>query len=175
MKLQHYIGCQQVSARPMALGAYNQYRGWEIPADESPAREGYLIRRADGHEQWIPKEIFEATYLLMGDDPTRITEQMVDQFIRAWDSNKSRAKSTVVTATLANQYEIVESSSCVDPANYDDQLGTNIALKRIKDKVWMLLGFMLQTARYGIKRPDADAPAQIGNDESHQPETAGAH
>lgn len=25
-------------------GAYNRYRGWEIPADENPEDEGYLIR-----------------------------------------------------------------------------------------------------------------------------------
>jgi len=36
----HYIGTKQVQARPMTLGDYNAYRGWDIPADEDPTRPG---------------------------------------------------------------------------------------------------------------------------------------
>ena len=34
--------------------------------------------------------------------------------------------------------------------NYDEKLGAEICMKKIKDKVWMLLGFLLQTAVSGI-------------------------
>ena len=42
--MKKYIGAKLVQARPMTRGAYNRYRGWEIPADENPEEEGYLIQ-----------------------------------------------------------------------------------------------------------------------------------
>ena len=56
------------------------------------------------------------------------------------------ASATVVRARLCNGFEIVEASSCVSPENYDESLGRDICMEKIKDKVWMLLGFLLQTA-----------------------------
>jgi hypothetical protein len=54
-------------------------------------------------------------------------------------------KTTVVTAKLPNGFIIVESSSCVDPANYCETLGKDICLKRIENKVWELEGYKLQS------------------------------
>ena len=51
----------------------------------------------------------------------------------------------------ANGFEIVESSSCVSAENYDETLGVQICMEHIKDKIWMLLGFLLQTAVHGIE------------------------
>ena len=59
-------------------------------------------------------------------------------------------KTTVVRAVLRNGFEIVESSACVSAENYDEAMGREICLEKIKDKVWMLLGFLLQTAVHGI-------------------------
>ena len=61
-------------------------------------------------------------------------------------------KTTVVRAVLQNGFEIVESSSCVSPENYDEIVGRNICLEKIKDKIWTLLGFLLQTAVNGCNR-----------------------
>ena len=43
-----YLGTKQVLARPMTRQAYNDYRGWALPADENGADEGYLIEYVDG-------------------------------------------------------------------------------------------------------------------------------
>jgi hypothetical protein len=53
-------------------------------------------------------------------------------------------KTTVVMATLPSGFVIVESSSCVDPANYDEKIGEEICLDRIKNKIWELEGYCLQ-------------------------------
>lgn len=53
-------------------------------------------------------------------------------------------KTTVVSLKLPNGFVIVESSSCVDPANYNPELGESIAMKRIENKVWELEGYRLQ-------------------------------
>ena len=56
-----YIGTKQMHAYLMNLGDYNAFRGWTIPENEDPNREGYIVRE-DGYISWSPKEIFEASY-----------------------------------------------------------------------------------------------------------------
>lgn len=55
-----YIRCHIVEATPMTRGEYNKLRGWEIPANENPADEGYHVVYPDGYESWCPKAQFEA-------------------------------------------------------------------------------------------------------------------
>lgn len=55
---------------------------------------------------------------------------------------------TVVTVKMQNGFILCESSSCVDPANYDVNIGKEICLKKIEDKIWFLLGFLLQEDMY---------------------------
>ncbi len=56
---QKFIGTKIIHAKPMNLGDYNEYRCWDIPKDEDPAREGYLVTCEDGHESWSPTEVFD--------------------------------------------------------------------------------------------------------------------
>lgn len=53
-------------------------------------------------------------------------------------------KCTRVTVKLPNGFIITESSACVDPANFDMQLGYDICMNRIRNKVWELEGYVLQ-------------------------------
>lgn len=53
-------------------------------------------------------------------------------------------KCTVVTAQLENGFVLTESSACVDPVNYNQEIGTSICLERIKNKLWELEGYRLQ-------------------------------
>ena len=55
-----YIRMHQVEAEPMTRGDYNKHRGWEIPANENPADEGYKVTYPDGYISWCPKAQFEA-------------------------------------------------------------------------------------------------------------------
>lgn len=66
MKL--YIGTKILKAQPMNLGDYNAHRGWDIPADEDPAKEGYLVQYDNDYQSWSPKEVFEAAYRLVTSD-----------------------------------------------------------------------------------------------------------
>ena len=60
--MKKYIGVKQVEAEPMNLGDYNKERGWNIPDDEDPLREGFIIKYPDGYISWTPKEVFEEAY-----------------------------------------------------------------------------------------------------------------
>lgn len=53
-------------------------------------------------------------------------------------------KVTSVTVRLENGFCLVESSGCVDVANYDVKIGTEICMKKIEDKLWELEGYALQ-------------------------------
>lgn len=74
---QRYIGTKIITAIAMTRLAYNEYRGWDLPADENGSDEGYLVEYQDGGKpnhpghvgyiSWSPKEQFEAAYLPIGD------------------------------------------------------------------------------------------------------------
>ena len=51
---------------------------------------------------------------------------------------------TFVEVRMLNGFTVRESTTCVDPANYDEEIGKQICLKRIEDKIWMLLGYEKQ-------------------------------
>lgn len=150
-----YIGTKLVEASPMTRGAYNQYRGWQIPAEENPEDEGYLVRYSDNYETWSPKEVFEKAYLQVDDNKTlpsgvSVGQKMVEEFISHTETQTMGDRTTVVRCVLRNGFEIVESSSCVDPKNYSEKIGYEICMNKIRDKIWELLGFLLQTAWHGI-------------------------
>jgi hypothetical protein len=67
-----YIGTKLINAEAMTRGAYNIFRGWEMPADERAEEEGYLVEYLDGgkpnlpshagYVTWTPKEAFDKAY-----------------------------------------------------------------------------------------------------------------
>lgn len=75
-----------------------------------------------------------------------VTQEHIDQIINKSyiETQTILGKCTVVACQLPNGFIIVESSACVDPANYDEVLGKEICIERIKNKVWELEGYLLQ-------------------------------
>ena len=71
--MEEYIGTKIVNAEPMNLGDYNNYRGWTIPEDEDPEREGYLVKYPDDYISWSPKEVFEEAYVRTENNKLSIT------------------------------------------------------------------------------------------------------
>lgn len=67
-----HIGVKLINAFPMTRLAYNDFRGWQLPADENGADEGYLVEyldggkpntdRFDGYISWSPKDVFDNAY-----------------------------------------------------------------------------------------------------------------
>ena len=41
--MEKYIGVKEIKAKPMTRKEYCDYRGWEVPADEDPNEELYLV------------------------------------------------------------------------------------------------------------------------------------
>ena len=127
-----------------------------IPAQKD-GEDGYKVVYPDGYNSWSPADVFERAYLPLSinshlnTDKPSIGQEMVDDFIAHTEVQTLGDKTTVVRAVLRNGFELVESSSCVSKENYSEELGAQICMKKIKDKVWFLLGFLLQTAVHGVK------------------------
>ena len=60
--MKKYVETKVIEAKPMNRGDYNKYRGREIPADENPTDNGYLVKYPDGYESWSPAYAFEEAY-----------------------------------------------------------------------------------------------------------------
>lgn len=83
-----------------------------------------------------------------------VTQEMVDGFIKKTEIMKLGPKTTIVRAILINGFEIVKSSSCIDPNNYDEKIGYETCMESIKNETRKLLGFLLQTAYAGFDGGD---------------------
>lgn len=75
----------------------------------------------------------------------RVTEEYINQLVAQSkiESTKMGQKTTVVHLTLPNGFELVESAACVDPNEYNQAIGEKVALDRIKDKIWLIEGYLL--------------------------------
>lgn len=140
MVMKNYMGFKLIKAEPM----------------EKNGNAGYKVVYADGYESWSPADVFEKAYMeVAGNENLKskvsISQQMVDDFIKKVEVQTIGEKTTLVHVTLANGFAITESTSCVDPENYSEEIGAEICMERIKNKVWELLGFLLQTAVNGVK------------------------
>jgi len=70
--MEKFIGVKEIKAKPMTRQEYNDYRGWELPADENGADEGYLVEYLDGGQtnhpghdgyiSWSPAGVFDRAY-----------------------------------------------------------------------------------------------------------------
>lgn len=70
--MKSYIGVKLVNAKPMTRGAYNAFRGWNVPANENPDDDGYLVEYRDGgkgntdqyvgYVSWSPADVFDRSY-----------------------------------------------------------------------------------------------------------------
>lgn len=136
---QFYMVCEQVTA----------WEAQQKSKDTNILEDGYYVKRADGTISWLAKAVFEAGYLPMGNDPTRLNQDTIDNFIKKTDSLKV-GKHTVLYTELKNGFSIVTDSACVSLENYNHEIGTNLALAKAKSKIWELLGFLLSTSRFGV-------------------------
>lgn len=146
------IGIKMVDLIPMT--AYEAVeKGYKVNAVE-PDNMGYEITYPDGYKSWCPKDVADAAYFCLSpeNNGTKILEEDVDNFIDVRDTDKIGQKTAIVSLRTITGYETHGLSSCVDPNNYNQELGEKFATEKAKDDIWKGLGFVLQWAKYGIKR-----------------------
>lgn len=154
--MNYVISTRLMQSEEMTRGEYNTFRGWTIPENENPHDKGYKVVDNTGHVSWIPLEQYERNFLRVDENkklPSGVSvgAKMVEDFIKEKHVSTIGGKTTLVRVVLKNGFEIIESSACVDPANYSEEIGAECCLEKIKDKIWYLLGFLIQTAYHGVK------------------------
>lgn len=72
-----------------------------------------------------------------------VSEEKVDQVLE--DSiitfSPMGMKTIICHAQLPNDFEVVTSASCVDPSDFDREVGKRICKERLRDKLFELIGF----------------------------------
>lgn len=135
---QFYIGVKIIEA-------------WEEEKDGKP---GYGVKYQDGYVSWSPKKALEDAYFPMGHDSSRLNEAMINDFIKFSESFQDGKRTTMVKTVLVSGFKIFEDSSCVCSENFDHETGKEICKERTKNKIWELLGFVLQWGRFGLKQDE---------------------
>lgn len=149
IQVKKYIGIKLVEAEEMdKLSAYTEI-GWDLPRNEDPNEPGYLVKYPDGYQSYCPKDQFEK-YNFGLTDGEGITEEDINNMMLNMKSAKVGDCSTYVEVEARSGFTYHEVSSCVSPEKYDDQVGQNIGLNKIADKIWTHLGFVLKWAKYGL-------------------------
>lgn len=74
----------------------------------------------------------------------KITADNIEDVIIDEQYMQMGIKTVVCLLTLKNGFEIVGNGSCVDPENFDWELGKKVARNRAKEQIWMLEGYRLQ-------------------------------
>ena len=114
--------------------------------------EGYEVTYGDGYKSWCPKEVADAAYFRLSpeNDGTKVLKEDVENFVTNVEVMTVGEKTTVVNAHTLTGFDMIRHSSCVDPNNYDEELGKEFAMEKVVDDLWGHLGFVLQWAKYSL-------------------------
>ena len=76
----------------------------------------------------------------------KVTQEQIDGLLNNAEITveTKHDKMTIVTVKLESGFLMTESSACVDPDNYDEEIGAEICLEHIKNRLWELEGYCLQ-------------------------------
>ena len=80
----------------------------------------------------------------------KVTGNQIEELLKRAKVKASTVedKVTIVNVTLESGFIITESAACVDKANYSEEVGRDICMGKIRDKLWELEGYRLQDALF---------------------------
>jgi len=147
-----FIGVKAIKAELCTHGDYALEKFGKSDSKLSnipPEEMGYKVIYDNDYVSWSPKDVFEESYFPLV-DADKISEEDVDIFMGEVVGTRFDEKTTIVTAETLTGFRQYETSSCVDPKNYDHAIGKEAGRKRIEDSLWKHLGFVLQWAKFGL-------------------------
>lgn len=87
-----YVGEKVIYALPMTRQEYNDFRGWQLPADENGSDAGFLVQYADGgttnvegfsgYLSWSPAEVFNRAYRPFGSAQPQPVPTFLDRLMK---------------------------------------------------------------------------------------------
>lgn len=102
-----------------------------------------LIRELVGSQRCEGRPDFEPKPLETGQTDNRVTGEEIDALMEAAEFSdcKLYGNTTVVTAKFPNGWTMTEQSACIDPADYDREIGMGICKERMRNSLRMLEGY----------------------------------
>lgn len=146
-KLQQFNGDRVVLVEDTEYGEFQAI-------DAKPEDDiGYEVTYPDGYKSWSPAKEFEKAYYKLEDPAGDILRKDdIKRFISNIENVKVGTKTTNTTLTCLTGFEVHGQAACVKPENFDLNVGANYAQIKAEDKIWEGLGFVLQWAKYGLKK-----------------------
>lgn len=115
----------------------------KFPLDEACERGD--LAKVEGPE--IPPDVIVAGSFRNGGIIMKntVTKQQIDELLAKSEIKVETVydKVTVVNCKLPNGFVITESSGAVDSENYDEEIGKEICMSQIENKLWELEGYAL--------------------------------
>lgn len=99
----------------------------------------------------------------MADLPNKVTKEYLEHLVAQSKTTFTNPAGTLThcVITLPCGYTVTGESACVDPANYDKELGEKYALEQAVEKLWPLEGYLLANDIYRAKQPTSYASRMI--------------
>ena len=91
----------------------------------------------------------------MTDLPNKVTKEDLEHLVARSTITYTNLAGTLThcMVTLPCGFQVTGESACVDPANYNKELGEEIALKKVITQLWPLEGYLLANDIYRAKQP----------------------
>lgn len=80
----------------------------------------------------------------------KLVQDDINGFILGIKDMKVDDNTTIMLGQQANGFQSCHLSACVDPAEYDHNIGEQVTLNKTKTELWPRLGFVLAWARNGL-------------------------
>ena len=158
-----FIGIKMIEAVEMTAGEA-RVKGYRVNQDCVDETRGYEVTYDGGYKSWSPADVFEKYYYKLADvNGDKICDKDVKYFIKKIDNVKVGTKTTNTTLTCLTGFEVHGQASCVNPNDFDINVGANYAQIKAEDKIWEGLGFVLQWAKYGLSKNDDQTPVEDGD------------
>lgn len=143
-----FIWMRNLIGKRVKIGAYNGIvEAVGLIQSEVSWKKDYQIQFADGECVRVsaPSEVE-----ICGEERNTVTQERIDHLMDTAEfaAHTIFDKCTIVSAELENGFVIVEYSACVDPANYDKDLGVMACKEKIEERLWELEAYALQKALY---------------------------
>ena len=132
------------------------FKSGEIFEVTEVVNDDFVLFAGDGADKTgvIGMKLFERYFEVCEDKEEiiapKVTQEQVDEILSNSDVGVATVfdKCTIVSVRLPNGFVITESSACVSPENYDEEMGYEICMNRITNKIWELEGYRLQCELY---------------------------
>lgn len=165
-----FIATRTVQATPMNRQKYNDLRGWQVPDNENPDDDGYLVVNSsvsernvdgfDGYVSWLPKLAFDEQY--------KPNKDGLFYFAINDDNGVYIGEADTVEQAKENALKIKETHTLVDEFDFGMALHLLKAGQKVARKGWNGKGMYLllingEAVRHSINQAYGDSyPDSLG-------------